>query len=841
MILSDNDAQWSTAGGPPQWSAGGEVGEPILGLVAGKRRCYADSMLCRRWLLSLLLLVTLTAAACGDDGDAATGSADAGVGSVDAGPSDPGAADPGETSAEDPGDGEDAAAPVDGGGEDEGAQPRERLTSLVNTFVGTGSTGFNFGALFPGATMPFGMVKLSPDTGPEKGKGFPALHAGGYFYTDPKILGFSHIHLAGTGVGDYGTLLVVPRVGDPAGFPTSDEYRIDLRHEGEHAEPGYYRLESLDPPVKVELTATERAGFHRYTFDPEAVPEGEKALLVVDLTHALGNGRVPEADAKIDPESGEITGSVHVVGDFTVRFQGYDFYFVIKPSRAPDATGTYDSEGFHAGAAEVEGDPSRLYLSYDVAEDPVVELKVGISFVDLEGARKNLEAEAEGVGFDEVREAASAAWEEALSIVEVEGGTDTRRRLLYTMLYRTQMMPTLFTDVDRRYRGIDKEVHEAKDFTYYTDFSLWDTYRTTHPLFVLLMRDRQADFLLSLTRMAKEGGSLPKWALATGYTGSMVGSSADVVIGDSVVNGMTDFDVEAVYEVMRAVATGPSPGNGPSRDGVATCIEHEYCPDDEVGGSVSKTLEYAHNDYCIAKVAQHLGRDADAEMFFERAGWWKNLFDEEKGFLAPRNADGSLADYDPRNMSDSYTEGTPWHYLFMVPHDVPGLVQILGGAEPFVEKLETFMSKGKETWDPSLPNRWYYQGNEPDILAPFLFGFGGRPELSSHWAAWAADNTYSLEPWGLAGNDDGGTLAAWYVFAAAGLYPLTCTGGYTLSAPLFDKVVWHLEGADLEIRLAPADQAAPTVDGEEWTEPTVPHSAIAGGALLTIPAGPGGP
>ena len=686
-------------------------------------------------------------------------------------------------------------------------------TSLVGMFVGTSAFGFNTGAILPGATRPFGLVRLSPDTGDaEKGSSFGVFHAAGYRYEDPFVLGFSHYHLVGTGVADGGTLLVTPSVGDPAARTTWQGYRFPLDHGREAAEPGYYKLAT--DAFTAELTATERTGLHRYTFAPT-----DSALVVIDLGHALGSGTA-SGQATVDPVTGEVSGSIHNLGSLSDRYGGYTLYFVLRPSRVPASSHPFDSG---------------LTLRFDATSDPVIELRVGISFVDVDGARENLVAEAGG--FDVARAAAHDAWRKALGVVEVEGGTDTRRRLLYTALYHAQLMPTLLSDVDGRYRGLDQEVHTADGFSYYSDLSLWDTYRTLHPLATILFPDRQRDFLRSLERMAKDWGGLPRWPLATGECGSMVGTSADIVLGDSVSKGLTDFDVAATYDVARVTAVGPAPAGRTGRDGIEQYMALGYCPADQVGGSVAKTLEYSLDDYCLSKVAEHLGEDGDADLLGARGASWAHLFDPVQGFVAPKNADGSVPEYSPTMQSDFYVEGDAWQYLFMVPHDAPRLVSLLGGPEAFTAKLTTFMEGGRDLFDWMIPNAYYYHGNEPDIGAPALFAFGGRPDLGRKWMEWVADTAYSLEPGGLAGNDDGGTLSSWYVFAAAGLFPLPCTGGYVHTAPLFDRVVWHLPGGDLDVRRGVAG-AAPTLGGAPIDGPTVAHDALVHGAMLVLPPAP---
>jgi len=756
----------------------------------------------------LVLSLFLALAACGDDDATVSDTADVT------------AEDTTDAGTQDTADTADTAEPA----------PEEPV-DLVDPFVGTGATLLNFGAVYPGPQTPFGMVALSPDTDGTIAASAGVAHAGGYLYQDTHVLGFSHIHLAGTGVGDYGNVMVLPAVGDPAALVAAGRLpALPLDHDREDAEPGYYRLET--DTVLSELTATARTGVHRYTFT--AADEG---VLFLDVTHCIGTGEATDSRVTVDPATGEMSGFVHNNGDFSGRFDGFDLYFVAVPDRAPVATGTWDEDGYEDGRVEATGTLSGAALTFDTSAERTVVLRVGISFVDLEGARKNLAAEATGRSFDEVRAETRAAWAETLGAIEVEGGTDTRRRLFYTALYHVQLMPTLLTDVDGRYRGLDKEVHSADGFLYYSDFSLWDTYRTFHPLISLLWPDKQRDFLKSLLAMAEDGGAMPVWPLATGETGSMIGTSADVVFGDAWGKGVPDVDWATAYAAMRDLATAPAPAGKPGRDDYTAWTDHQYVPADMASGSVSKTLEYAHDDFCLGRLATALGESEDAAMFADRAGWWTHLWDADNGFLAPRDADGTIPEYPFNKIITPYVEGTAWQYLFMVPHDVPRLVTLLGGDAAFTDKLSHLMVQGRDRFLWELPSAYYYQGNEPDIVAPWLFGFAGRPELTRYWTAWVADNMYALESWGLGGNDDGGTLSAWYVFAGLGFYPLTCTGDYALSAPLFDRVVVHRQPGDVVVTLGDVGSDV-RVDGAAHASHLLSWEAVAEGASLELPPPP---
>lgn len=421
--------------------------------------------------------------------------------------------------------------------------------SLVDVFVGTGSDAFNVGNLFPGATTPFGMVRLSPDTLEADGSVFSVLHTAGYKYEDAWVKGFSHMRLAGAGIGDYGNILMRPAIGDYGAGAVSIS-RIPLDHAHETASPGYYRLESADTGIVSELTATPRTGVHRYTF-----PAGDEGMVVVDFLHAIGGGKV--GPTAVTMTGTEISGMLHSTGDFSGRYGGYDLYFAIELSREPTGTLHIDTET-GLSTTWIGDYLSAMLLIFDTSKDPVVELRVGLSFVDIDGARANLDAEAADSSFEEVRAKAETSWRDRLSAVRVAGGTDTRRRLLYTALYHSLGMPTLLSDVGGRYPGFDDEIHTTDNaWRFYTDLSLWDTYRTVHPLVQLLWPEDQANFLRSLVAMGEQGGALPRWPMGPGYGKSMVGSSADIVLGDAVVGGLAGtFDVDKALELAMVTAYG---------------------------------------------------------------------------------------------------------------------------------------------------------------------------------------------------------------------------------------------------------------------------------------------
>ncbi len=720
---------------------------------------------------------------------------------------------------------------------------------LVHPFVGTGAAGFNYGATPPGPALPFSLVRLSPNTGDLNANTFGVGHAGGYRYEDPYLLGFSHYHLVGVGIGDAGNMRVMPVRGPPAEQTVWTAYRADLDHSAEHVEPGYYRVDLPDRGVRAELTATRRVGVHRYTFSD--APEGA-ASLVFDLGAIIGDGGITASTLTVDPATGELSGSLHSSGDFSGRFGGYTLYFAGRTSRPPLAVHTFkdgppppamEPGAFFEGTPTVTGVNVGAVIEFSPSGGPV-ELAIGLSFVDGDGAAQALAAEfPPGSTFDDALAAARVAWTEALSRVRVRGGTETRTRILYTALYHTLLMPTLMTDVDGRYRGIDQQVHLAEGFTYYSDLSLWDTYRTFHPLMTLLYPEYQADFLRSLAAMARDWGGLPRWPLAIGEGGSMIGTSADIVFGDAELAGGGPVPASEIWPAVKTTAFGRHPQGKTDKDRIDDYMAFGFCPSDRGGaGSVSHTLEYATADACGAVLAEAASDGASAAALAARAASWKHHMDNDQGFLAPRRSDGTVPKYTATEHSTHYIEGSAWQYTFMVPQDVPGLVAALGKPR-FVEHLHGLMDGTRANFQPLLPTGTYWHGNEPNLLAPFLFGHAGRSDLAGWWVHWVADHLYTLEPGGLAGNDDGGTLSSWYVFAAAGLYPLSCTGQFTVTQPLFDEVIWHLpEGLGRPARMLTSrvadwiieePVAFPLWDGSPVTSPTLPVGWLMAGGTLT--------
>jgi predicted alpha-1,2-mannosidase len=713
---------------------------------------------------------------------------------------------------------------------------------LVNPVIGTGGHYFGYGAGFPGACVPFGMAKPSPDTTTEHGAA-EFHHFSGYHPDDDRIIGFSSVHIHGTGAAEYGALLLMPTSDFGPAKMAESEYQSRFSKETEQQEPGYYAVVLQDTDIQVEMTATERCAYHRYTFPAGAV-EGH---VIIDLSHALAGCEADEASVEIDPMSAEVAGSLLYHGSLTGRSGGVRLYFAARFNQQMDDWWTWADGVLTSKATTASG--SSVGVAVVVNPDAPVIVQLGLSYVDLDGARGNLQAELHGKDFDTVREEAWLAWSSALGRATIQGGAENERIRFYTALYHAMLTPTTFTDADGRYTGFDKQIHQAGDFTYYTDFSMWDTYRTVHSLFSIIVPERERDMVISLLKMYEQGGHLPKWPAGTGYTGCMIGTPGDVVISDTYVKGITDFDVETAYEAIKHNATTLLPSGGRSR--VDRYMELGYVPADEEGGSAAKTLEFATADGAISAFATALGREQDAEDFAERSRNYRHLFDAETGFMRGKNADGSwvepTGEFDPLDWGASYyVEGTAWQYTFLVPHDPLGLMELFGSAAIMAEKLEAFFST-PEPDDPLkefLPKVYYWQGNEPDIHSAYLFDAIGMPERTQYWVRNILETRYGDGPDGLAGNDDCGTLSSWYVFSSSGFYPIAGLDLYYIGSPLFEKVTFQMgEGRVFEILAQNVSASnlyiqSAELNGQPLNQPYFSHTEIREGGKLELVMGP---
>jgi predicted alpha-1,2-mannosidase len=594
----------------------------------------------------------------------------------------------------------------------------------------------------------------------------------GYHYSDSRIFGFSHTHLSGTGIPDYTDVLMMPMTGEVRlnnGADGKPGYSSAFSHSEEIAQPGYYAVTLKDHGVRAELTTTLRVGIHRY-----ALPAGRPGHVILDLEH-----RDPLIESSID-----VLGEREVVGLRRSRSWAQDqiVYFVIRFSR-PFTVSLSGGPG--AGV-------SKRAFSFGTAGGPLL-AKVAISAVSIDGARRNLEAEIPGWDFDAVRAAADAAWERELSKILIQGGTRDQRVVFYTALYHTMLAPNVYMDVDGQYRGRDFEIHKAEGFTYYSVFSLWDTFRALHPLLTLIDRERTRDFVRTFLRQYQEGGRLPVWELAANETDTMIGYHAAPVIADAIVKGIDGFDVELAFEAMKASAEEDRFGLAAyRRDGFIDASQHSE--------SVSRTLEYAYDDWTIAQVARRLDRQNDHARYLQRAQSYKHLFDPSTGFMRARVEGFWAVPFDPAEVNNHYTEANAWQYSFFVPHDVDGLMRLLGGPEALAGRLDALFTAsstttGREQADITGLIGQYAHGNEPSHHMAYLYAYAGQPWKTQAMVRRILAALYAAAPDGLSGNEDCGQMSAWYVLSALGFYPVAPgSTHYVIGSPLFESAALRLEG-----------------------------------------------
>ena len=729
------------------------------------------------------------------------------------------------------------------------AAANEAAYSAVDPFIGTGGEGHTY----PGATVPYGMVQLSPDTriqSRKDGYGWAA----GYRYDDSTIVGFSHTHFSGTGHSDLGDLLLMPTTGElklERGNPDQplSGYTSRFRHATERAQPGYYAVTLEDSNVRAELTASARVGMHRYTF-----PAGKPAHVVLDLRTSMYDypGKILWSRIRVRPD-GTITGFRETRG----WAPGRQLYFALRFSQPLSGHQLHDTEqdipykGFPPPGeknpelrAQIEG--RQLVAAFDVAPAAGTPLlvKVAISPVSEEGAIANLDAEAPGWDFDGMRAAAKQQWSEALGAVDAQG-SEAQRTRFYTALYHTLLGPTLFMDSDGRYRGPDNAVHQAKGWTNYSTFSLWDTYRALHPLATLVQPpQRTNDFVNSLLASRRESahGVLPVWSFHGLETWCMIGYHAVPVIADAYMKGIRGYDADEALQAMVASANyGPY-------DGIAQYRELGYVPIDEEGEAASKTLEYAYDDWTIAQMAQAMGKSDIAAEFNKRAGNWKHAFDPATGFMRARKRDGSFREpFDPSasGYGSDYTEGNAWQYSWYVPQDVAGLAAAHGGNEKLMARLDAVF---EAKVDPSIFAHmeditgligWYAHGNEPSHHVAYLYAHAGQPWRTQARLKQIMDTQYAARPDGLAGNDDLGQMSAWYVFTALGFYPVTPgSNQYIIGRPFLPRATLNLpNGKHFSIVANGLDDAhayvgSVTLNGRPLDRAYLTHEEILAGGEL---------
>lgn len=709
-------------------------------------------------------------------------------------------------------------------------------TKYVNPFIGTGGHGHTF----PGATVPFGMVQLSPDTRIDNWDG-----SSGYHYSDKDLMGFSHTHLNGTGIPDYCDILLMPTVNNdnPFGLKAASaasssvdkpmftnesainfyNYKSTFSHANEKAEPGYYSVK-IDNGVFAELTATKRVGLHRYTF-----PKTNNAQIVLDLKWR---------DKVLDSQM-KIVGKNRIEGYRRSSSWAKDqvVYFVAEFSK-PFKYSVYNGIAELRMEKQAEnGKEMRALLSFSTKENEQILVKVGISPVSIENARQNLQAEVPGWNFEKVRNDAKNAWNQELGKIEVQDENRDNLVKFYTALYHTKVQPNVFQDVNGDYLGLDKKVHNAPKNTNYTIFSLWDTFRAAHPLYTIIDEKRTVDFINTFIRQYEQGGRLPVWELAGNETDCMIGYHSVSVIADAMAKGIKGFDYEKAFAAAKHSAELDHFGLEAykKRGYISMKDEHE---------GVSKTLEYAYDDFCIAQMAKILNKTDDYQRYIKRARSFENLFDAQTGFMRPRQNGNWVSPFEPQEVSFHFTEGNSWVYTFFVPQDVSRLMQMQGGREKFVAKLDELLTtsvklSGREQPDITGLIGQYAHGNEPSHHILYLYTYAAEPWKTQNYVHKVLTEFYKNDPDGLIGNEDCGQMSAWFILSASGFYQVAPSKAvYTLGSPLFKEVKYKLENGKTftvkapNVGLGNAYVKSVKLNGVPYRKAFITHDDIRNGGTL---------
>ncbi len=680
-------------------------------------------------------------------------------------------------------------------------------TSYVNTFIGTGGHGHTY----PGATMPFGMMQLSPDTRLEGWDG-----CSGYHYSDSYIYGFSHTHLSGTGVSDYGDILLMPtnKINFNNGADGKKGYRAHFSHENESASPGYYQVKLDSTNIEVELTVTPRAGMHKYVF-----PSSEDQVVILDLDHR---------DYVLETSWSEVSTTEIEGKRFSKAWAEKQMLFYNLKTSHPFEIRSSDAVGRNA-----------IALVLDNPNNEPVYISVGISAVDEVGARNNREAEIGSKTFAEIRREANQAWEQQLRKIDIESPNEDYKTNFYSALYHTMIAPNLYQDVDGRYRGMDLEIHQTTNFNYYTVFSLWDTYRAAHPLYTIIEQQRTNDFINTFLAKYDEGGIMPIWDLSANYTGCMIGYHGVPVIADAYLKGIDGYDAEKAFAAMKHSAMQ-------DKLGLEAYKSIGFVPVEEESESVSKTLEYAYDDWTIAAMAKKMGKTDDYKLFSERAQYYKNVFDPETGFMRGRFNNTWFAPFDPYEVNFNYTEANAWQYSLYVPQDITGLTKIMGGKQKLEEHLDRLFSaktetSGRDQSDITGLIGQYAHGNEPSHHMAYLYNFVNKPAKTQALIRQVLTELYTNEPDGISGNEDCGQMSAWYVFSSLGFYPVTPgTNQYIIGSPLFPSATINLEnGKKFTVEAKAISEANKYIseaflNGKALNRTYLTHEEIMAGGTLTF-------
>lgn len=708
-------------------------------------------------------------------------------------------------------------------------------SQYVNPFIGTDEHGHTF----PGATSPFGMVQLSPDTGLE---GWD--WCSGYHYTDSSIIGFSHTHLSGTGRSDLMDVMIMPAVGEIKLNPGTKEnpdsgYRSRFSHDEEWASPGYYKVNLKDYDITAELTVSPRCGIHKYTF-----PKTDSAHIMLDLTHHFATDSIKELSLKvIDYQT--ITGERKTKGwggPGELYWSNQQVYFAMQFSKPFDTFYLYEDNKsmYPETGKEIKGMDIKAVVNYKTGENDVVYVKVGISAVSVENAMRNLQTEIPAWDFEAILATTRAAWEKELSKIKIEA-PDKEKTIFYTALYHSLLVPYLYNDVNKEYRGFDGKTYTAEGFNNYTVFSLWDTFRAENPLLTIIAPDKVNDFIQSMLAQYDQYGLLPVWPLWSSETNCMIGYHSVPVIVDAYLKGIRGFDTEKAYQAMKISAMQDN-------FGIRQLKKYGYIPYDQYNKSVSTALEYCFDDWCIAQMAKDMGKNEDYVYFMERAGSYKTYFDKEYNLMNGFSSEGKFRrPFDPFYSSYGecdWVEGNSWQYSFFVPHDVKGLIELFGSNDQFEAALDKLFSIHSDLSGKDVPIDisgligQYAHGNEPSHHVAYLYNYVNRPHKSQEKLHQIMTELYTDQPGGLCGNEDCGQMSAWYVFSALGFYPVNpAAGTYQLGKPMIHEAEFKVGDTPFKIRTYNLDDKnryvqSVKLNGKEYDKLYITHTDIVQGGIL---------
>jgi predicted alpha-1,2-mannosidase len=699
----------------------------------------------------------------------------------------------------------------------------------VNTYIGTGSDGLggsDYGGTMPFVTTPFGMTNWTPQTRENR------ISVSSYAIEDDTISGFIGTHQPAIWMGDYGYVTLTPEVDSVKIAP--DARKLPFRHGDEVTTPYYYSVlmdAGQSRRIRTEITATDHCGLLRFTFPPHAL-----ASVVVEATRPRVEGFV-----RVDPASREIVGynpdrmDAHLTN---VRLANFKGYFVVRFNRSLDAHGVYTREAADSGGSSAAGPNVGAYASFDSTGREVVEVKVGTSFISIEQARANLEAEIPGWDFEALRARLKSLWNDKLARFTLEGASDDQRRIFYTGLYHALLYPKLFSEHGRYYSAFDDRVHQGVS---YTAYSLWDTFRAENALLTILAPERIDGMVQALLQAYREGGWMPKWPNPS-YTNIMIATHADSVVAEAIVKGFHGFDYQLAYQAAFKDAMTPPEGDTTrdwhdrepgipyeARPGLTYYKQLGYVPADKTAESASETLEDAYDDFAVARIAHAVGRESQAKFFIARSRNYRNIYNAARGFMQARNSNGSWA-----RPEDGWTEGDQWVYTYSVLHDIAGLMALMGGAEKFNARLDEHFAGGHNRHD-----------NEPSHHYGYLYDFSGQPWKTQLKVRQIAHDYYRNVPNGIAGNEDCGQMSAWYIFTAMGFYPVNpLSGEYMIGSPLFRKVALDLPNGKRFVVSAPRNSdsnpyiQAARLNGAPLEVPVIAHAQIEAGGTLEFDMGP---